>query len=89
MLFNVLLLKGGSKQPNLSYKTEQILTSVDIKDDDMLPIIKNLNVDKAHGRDQFSIRMIKTCYDSVTFPLKLIFKSNTNEGGISRSLEEK
>ena len=44
-------------------------------DDDTLTIIKNLNVDKAHGWDQLSIRMIKTYGDWITFPYKLIFKS--------------
>ena len=37
-------------------------------------------MDKAHGWDQLSKRMIKTCGDSITFPLKLIFKSMINEG---------
>ena len=73
-------IKSGSKLPNFSYKTEKILTSFDIKDDDILQIIKNLNVDKAHGWGQLSIRKIKTCGDSITFPLKLIFKSMINEG---------
>ena len=73
-------IKNGSKLPNFSYKAEKILTSFDIKDDDILSIIKNLNVDKAHGWDQLSIRMIKTCGDAITFPLKLIFKSMINKG---------
>ena len=76
-------IKNGSKLPNFSYKTEKILTSFDIKDDDILSIIKNLNVDKAHGWDQLSIRMIKTCGDAITFPLKLKFKSMINEGVFS------
>ena len=44
--------------------------------------MKNLNVDKAHGWDQASIRMIKTCGGAIkfSFPLKLIFKSMINEG---------
>ena len=73
-------IKNGSKLPNFSYKTEKILTSFDIKDDDILSIIKNLNVDKAHGWDQISIRMIKTCDDAITIALKLIFKFMINEG---------
>ena len=40
-----------------------MLTSFDVKDDDILPFIKYLNVDKAHGWDQLSIRMAKTCGD--------------------------
>ena len=37
-------------------------------------------MDKARGWDQLSIRMIKTCGDAITFPLKLIFKSMINKG---------
>ena len=37
-------------------------------------------MDKAHGWDKLSIRMITTCGGSITFPLKLIFKSMINEG---------
>ena len=73
-------IKNSSKLPNFSYKTEKRLTSFDIKDDDILLIIKNLNVNKAHGWDQLSIRMIKACGNSISFPLKLIFKSMINEG---------
>ena len=35
---------------------------------------------KADGWDQLSIRMIKACDNSISFPLKLIFKSMINEG---------
>ena len=72
-------IKNGSKLPNFNYKNDKILTSFDIKDDDILLIIKNLNVDKSYGWDQLSIRMIKTCGDSITSPLKLIFKSMINK----------
>ena len=64
----------------LVIKLKKMLASFDIKDDDILPIIKNLNVDKAHGWDQLSIRMIKTCGGAITFPLKLISKTMINEG---------
>ena len=33
-------IKNDSKLPNLSYKTEKILTSFDIKADNIVPIIK-------------------------------------------------
>ena len=42
-------IKNGSKLPNFSYKTEKRLTSFDIKDDDIILIRGNLNVNKAHG----------------------------------------
>ena len=43
-------------------------------------LLKNLNEDKAHGWDQLSVRMVKTCGDAITFILKLILKSMINEG---------
>ena len=43
-------------------------------------LLKILNEDKAHGWDQLSVRMVKTCGDAITFILKLILKSMINEG---------
>ena len=37
-------------------------------------------MNKAHGLDQLSIRMIKACDNSISLPLKLIFKSMIYEG---------
>ena len=76
-------IKNSSKLPNFSCKTEKIVISFDIKDDDILSVIKNVNVGKAHGWDQLSIRMIKICNDPIRFPLKLIFKSMINESVFS------
>ena len=53
----------------LVVKLKKRLTSFDTKDDDILPIIKNLNVDKVDGWDQLSIRMIKASGTSISFPL--------------------
>ena len=50
----------------LVVKLKKRLTSFDTKDDDILPIIKNLNVDKVDGWDQLSIRMIKACGNSIS-----------------------
>ena len=37
--------------------------------------MKNLNPNKSHGFDMFSIHMIKICGESILKPLELIFKS--------------
>ena len=65
-------IKNISKLPNFSYKTEKVLTSFDIKDDDILPIVKNISVDKAHGWGQLSIKIIKTCQLRMEFIKVLI-----------------
>ena len=43
-------------------------------------MIKNLSVDKAHGWNNISIRMIKLCGKSIVRPLSLIFQSILNDG---------
>ena len=54
-------IKNRSKLPSFSYRTGKRIRSFDIKNDDILLTIKNLNVNKAHGWDQLSIGMIKAC----------------------------
>ena len=53
--------------------TEIHSDSVDIKEEDIYLVIKNLIPNKAHGLDDISIRMIKLCVKSIAFPLKLLF----------------
>ena len=42
----------------------------------ILNIIRALNINKAHGYDDISIRMIKICYKSLLKPLILLFKNS-------------
>ena len=37
-------------------------------------------MDKAHGWDNISIRMVKLCGKSIALPLRLIFRSILNDG---------
>ena len=41
----------------------------------MLKLIQNLNLNKAHGADKASIRMIKICGKSLCKALEMILKS--------------
>ena len=41
-------------------------------------MIRNLNVNKAHGHDDISIRMLKICDSVVTEPLSILFKNCIN-----------
>ena len=43
----------------ISFKTQSRLSSVNFEKEDILKIIRNLNVNKAHGHDNISIRMLK------------------------------
>ena len=59
-------------------------SDIEIKEDDILLIIKNLNPNKAHGWDNVSISMMQLCSKSIVKPLKYLFESSLTAG-----LEEK
>ena len=54
------------------YKTENRLSTISFKDEDVLKIIKSPNINKAHGHD-ISIRLLEICGAEVVKPLSLIF----------------
>ena len=50
--------------------------SLDFNENELLKIIRALNINKAHGHDDISIRMIRICDKSLIKPLTLIFKKS-------------
>ena len=85
--FNVLftskctLLISNSVLPDLvDYISTARLSSVNFNNADILKIIKHLNINKAHGHDEISVRMIKLCAQSIVKPLSVIFKNCINNG---------
>ena len=52
-----------------------LLSSVDIKESDILNILKSRDANKAHGHDDRLIRMLKLSEKSILEPLKLIFEN--------------
>ena len=57
------------------YRTENRLSTISFKDEDVLKIIKSLNINKAHDYDDISIRLLQICGAEVVKPLSLIFKN--------------
>ena len=54
--------------------TETKLSSLDIEDEDTYKIIKTLDINKAHGHNEVSTRMLKLCDKSIVKPVYIIFK---------------
>ena len=73
------MFENPSTLPNLGYKTDEWLNYFEINENDILLIIKTLNVSKAHVWDKISIRMIKLCSKTIAMPLKLILWSILEE----------
>ena len=67
---------NNSKLPGkITYNSAAALTSIKLENNDILKIISSLNVNKAHGHDGISVRMIKMCDKSLVQPLSLISKN--------------
>ena len=47
---------------------------------DVIKLIKDLDVSKAHGHDEISVKMIRICDDSITHRLTLIFQNSLVAG---------
>ena len=66
MVLQCRLLKNNSVPPiNQTFLTQSKLTSLDFSEEDILKIIRALNIHEAHGHDDISIRMIKICDKSL------------------------
>ena len=55
-------------------------SSTKVTDDDILKIIAKLDLDKVHGHDKISIRMIKIFSASICKPLRLILNYFIDNG---------
>ena len=62
--------------PNtLNLISDKRISQLEFNAGDIISIIRNLNPNKAHGHDGFSIRMIQLSCNSIAKPLHLIFKN--------------
>ena len=65
----------SSIPPNITFATEQKLSTLEFCTDDIVKIIKSLDPNKAHGHDEISIGMIKLCATSIAKPLSNLFRN--------------
>ena len=74
------LSNSSSLPSSLDLETEARLTSINFSDNDILKIIRSLDINKAHGHDDISVRMVKICDDSMKKPLSIIYKNCIKTG---------
>ena len=73
-------MQNSSSLPSFYLRTDETLSSLNINNDDIFAIIKNLNPNKFHRWDYISIRMIQLCGKSTVYPLRLIFEASLQGG---------
>ena len=64
------------------YVTDKGITTIDFTSNDIFDLIKSLDIGKAHGYDDISVRMIKICGKSICRPLELIFRDSVSLGTV-------
>ena len=73
-------LNNNSKIPETqSYVTNNNLSSVKFESKEISNVIRSLDVNKAHGHDNISIRMLRICDSAIAEPLTIIFNSCINQ----------
>ena len=64
------LVSNNCVWPNkFTYITEERIHSITFSESDVIKIIRALHVNKVHGHDNVSVRMIKLCTNSVAHPV--------------------
>ena len=66
------LTNSSILSPTISFKTHSRLNSISFEKEDILKIIRNLNVNKAYGHDDISTPMLKICASEVVETLSII-----------------
>ena len=65
----------SSIPPNITFATEQKLSTLEFCTYDIVKIIKSLDPNKARGHNEISIRMLKLCATSIAKPLSILFRN--------------
>ena len=64
----------------LTYLTEEGIQSITFGESDVIKIIRALDINKAHGHNNISFRIIKLCTNSVAHPPTLIIRHSMTAG---------
>ena len=70
---------NSSVLPSKSYLTASSLESITISGSDILKTIRSVGINKAHGHDDVSVRMMEICDDAFVEPLKMLFVNSVNQ----------
>ena len=62
------LVRNNSTLPILSYFRNERLSNIRLTTDDIIPLIRSLNPNKATGSDGISSQMLSLCDESVVLP---------------------
>ena len=62
-------IENDSTLPDLHFHTDERLSHIPVRNDDILSLIRGLNINKSSGPDEISARMLSLCDESIVLPL--------------------
>ncbi len=71
---------SGIEVPDLTPRTENQLCEVNIEEQEIVKILKNLDINKATGPDGICNRVLRECVSGLSYPLYLIFNKLISNG---------
>ena len=74
------LIHNSVLPDSVNYISTARLSSINFNNVDIVKIIRPLNVNKAHGHNDISVRVIKLCGQSIVKPLSTILKNCIDDG---------
>ena len=76
------LIENSSTLPQIPMnpQMQNSFSSFQIEGDEILKIIRSLDINKSHGFDKISAKMLKICDSSIVKPLLIIFNNSLNRG---------
>ena len=75
-----LLSHNSVLRSEFTYMTEECIQSITFSESVVIKIINDLDVNKAHGDDNISVRTIQLCTNSVAHRFTLIFRNSMAAG---------
>ena len=70
----------SSLPSSFEFYSQSRFSSLNIIEDNILKIVRALNINKAHGHDEISVRIIKICHEALVKPSSLIYKKCISTG---------
>ena len=78
----MIIDKNSSIPANINFETEESFSTFEICSGDIVKIIRWLDPNKAHGRDEISTCMIKIRTSSISKPLVILFPKEWKKANI-------
>ena len=74
--------------PDLEYREGDELSIIEVTEEEVNKLLKNLVPDKSPGPDNIHPRVLKECADQLSSPLRILFCTSLKEGKIPESWKE-